>query len=313
MTKRNLELRKESSFNPFRFFTNPVFWLSLIVLQVVIILFSRFFSESASFLLVGSDYIHYLAAARLVRDGMGDLIYNIEVNYEAQRMVLGPNSPISILTFRSLPFVSLIFLPFTFFPAITSFRIFGLINILLIFLIIYLFIKYISKKNVQTLYLLVISFTFVPILETLKNGQVSIILTAILFGIYITFRKKKYLLAGLLVSLMLLKTQFIIFFPYLFILCSQRKKFLLGFVTGLVGLFLLSSAVSGFNFWLSYPKHLLETEGPEYGSRTNELFTFYALFQNLGVWQKLSALLTGAFYIFTLILFILMAIAGTRF
>ncbi len=277
--------------------------LSLVLIQILAIILDRFFFESASYVLSGSDFVHYLAAARLVRDGMGHLIYNVEANFEAQRQVLGPNMPISILTFRSLPFVALLFVPFTYLSALTSYRLFGFVNIFLIILVVSLFTRYFSKKRIPAFFLLALSFTFIPILETLKNGQVSILLTTLLFGIFLSFKKKKYLLGGFLTSLLLIKTQFIIFFPYLFILSINRRKFLMGFAGGLLGIILLSSMVSGVNFWLLYPKHLLKTEGPEFGSRMTGLFTLYALFQNLGVWRIIAVFLSGILYLLTLILF----------
>ena len=284
-----------------KIFINPTFWAGILLLLVALMIFNRFFFEVPFSLIEGSDFLHFVAPAQIVREGNGYLLYDVSTNFQAQRTLLGPELRISILTFRNLPFVTLIFLPFTFLSLLTALRLFGVINIVLIIFTTVLFRRYISKT--PTIYLFTILFTFIPIIETLKNGQLSIFLTLLISVIYIFSTQKKDLWVGIMASLLLIKTQFVIFSPFLFLISKDKRTFFLGYMRGVLIIFLASSLIAGPGFWLHYPKYLLETEGPKFGSRVEELFTLYAFFQQIGIPKQASLILNSVLYGVSVMLF----------
>ncbi|OGM04705.1 hypothetical protein A2715_01290 [Candidatus Woesebacteria bacterium RIFCSPHIGHO2_01_FULL_39_32] len=284
-----------------KIFINPTFWSGTLLFLVALMIFNRFFFEVPFSLIEGSDFLHFVAPAQTVREGKGYLLYDVSTNFQVQKTLLGPELRTSVLTFRNLPFVTLIFLPFTFLPLLTALRLFGVINIVLILFTTVFLRKYISKT--PTIYLFTILFTFIPIIETLKNGQLSIFLTLLISVIYIFLIRKKDLWVGVVTSLLLIKTQFVIFFPFLLLISKDKRTFFLGYLWGVLIIFLASSLIAGPSFWLHYPKYLLETEGPKFGSRVEELFTLYAFFQQIGIEKLASLILNGILYGVSVMLF----------
>src|SRR3989304_5187985 len=230
-----------------KIFINPTFWSGTLLFLVALMIFNRFFFEVPFSLIEGSDFLHFVAPAQTVKEGKGYLLYDVSTNFQVQKTLLGPELRTSVLTFRNLPFVTLIFLPFTFLPLLTALRLFGVIYIVLI--------------------------------------------------------RKKDLWVGVVTSLLLIKTQFVIFFPFLLLISKDKRTFFLGYLWGVLIIFLASSLIAGPSFWLHYPKYLLETEGPKFGSRVEELFTLYAFFQQIGVEKLASLILNGILYGVSVMLF----------
>lgn len=92
---------------------SPLDWLFFIlVLSLFLTIVNMNF-----FTIVNSDFVNYFVGAKMVREGFGESLYNPEANRLFQEQYIDTKFGRNILTFRSLPFVAIFFLPFTFFQS----------------------------------------------------------------------------------------------------------------------------------------------------------------------------------------------------
>lgn len=220
--------------------------------------------------IIASDFVNYFVGASLVAEKKGDLIYDLPATFSKQKEVLGEETPKNITVYRALPFVSLFLTPFTFLDIFTAYKLFALLNLLLLVVVAAIF-----KRG------LLLSFLFWPVLQTLALGQLSIILVLIVALVYLNLKKGRDFYSGFLSSLLLIKLPFLLFFPFLFLLAKARIKFTKGLIAG--GLFILVSSVISLGFgWIkNYPHFLSATESPDFGSRPERMWTFVGLFRQL--------------------------------
>lgn len=262
----------------FRTKNEHFYWLLTLAI-VFVIVFTLFYSID-TFFVAKSDFVNIYVGAEMVAKGMGKFLYVPLKNYEVQTEILSKYGfeLLNENVFRPLPFVAVLLLPLTLFDLLTAFRVFILINAFLLFLMGYLALKIFNKSVRKTWLFFLVPFLFLPHLFSLEMGQTSILLAFIVFLIYKNFLARKYLIAGLLTPLLLIKTQYGIFSPFLFLMSGEKTQFLKGFLVSFTLLLLVSVSVSGVDALLDYPSYLLTTENPNFGSRMKQMFTIYSMF-----------------------------------
>ena len=240
-----------------------------------IIIFAVLFSSSW-LPVVSSDFLNYYVGATIIKKGNGNRLYDASYNYQVQSDVLEGTSLRNITIFRSLPSVLFFILPFTYFKVDTAYKLYMIFNVFLLGVITLLSFKVFENIRKARSALGFAPWIYLPALFTLQRGQTSLILTLLLFLIYITLKKKKWFLAGFISPFMILKTQFIISLPFFFILAKDKKKFLSGLLLSGLTLLLLNLSLAGFDSLANYSSYLAITENPEFGSRLNAMFTLYS-------------------------------------
>ncbi|OGM57919.1 hypothetical protein A2955_00090 [Candidatus Woesebacteria bacterium RIFCSPLOWO2_01_FULL_37_19] len=231
-------------------------------------------------IILGSDFLNHFVAAEIIRRGEGSRIYDIEYNYKVQAEILERNDLRNKNVFRPLPTIAILFLPLTLFPVIDAFKIYTLLNLILLGVLTFLGYKTFGNIKRNKPLFSFVPWLFYPGLITLQMGQTSLILTLILFSVYILMRKKKWLLAGLAAALIVLKTQYIIILPFLLLLSKNKKLFLLGVSLSFLCLLVLNIAVLGVGPFTRYPNFLLATETSIFGSDTGLSYTFYSFLRD---------------------------------
>ena len=186
------------------------------------------------------DFRTYYAAGRIVGAGDGAHLYN----YEAQRIAqgtIGHANPIN-MRFMAPPFAALLFIPFTwlgFVPGYTAFLCFD-------FLLVILAARAISpwlpvvRTMVGPPWLLFL--TFFPVDMALGQGQPTLIVFALLCFAYVCLQHGRHVVAGLLLSLALIKFQIVLPVVLLFLLW-RRWAVVGGFLLGTIPLSLISLLV----------------------------------------------------------------------
>jgi hypothetical protein len=178
------------------------------------------------------DFALYYSAARIINDGKGTSLYELEVQRQYQKE-FRPAASDRDLPFNHPPYELLPLL----IPAKLSFSVAHLVwsvfNIALLGLILARVFQFI-EANHRALSALML-FAFFPTLTTLKMGQDSIITTYLLVETFVTLRRKQFTRAGGLLALGLYKPQFVL--PLVGILALRRKwQCVIAFLT--VGLLL---------------------------------------------------------------------------
>src|SRR5690606_15728351 len=146
----------------------------------------------------------------------GENLYNIDLQKEAFRETVGiASDTISFSPFRHLPAVAW---AFSFVPGISLeliYKIALVVNIILLTVLIFLLsskFTWIKKFNI----FLPLLFVSVPVLASIRNGQLSILFTLLFVGIFFLIQKTKYFWAGILSGLIAIKLQMLLAVPFIF-------------------------------------------------------------------------------------------------
>src|SRR5262249_52889178 len=164
------------------------------------------------------DFPLYYSAARIINDGNGAHLYELEVQRQYQKG-FRPAASDRDLPFNHPPYELLPLL----IPAKFSFPVAHLVwaafNLALLGLIIGRIFQFIEAKHRPLCALML--FAFFPTLTALKMGQDSIITTYLLVETFVALRGKQFAKAGGLLALGVYKPQFVL--PLLGILALRRK------------------------------------------------------------------------------------------
>ncbi len=222
--------------------------LALLLLTVVIAFFYYRFPRMAR----GSDFPDFYVAAEMVRHGHGHEIYNFAVQQDSQSKYAGRIGTYYVHP----PFEILLFWPLAFLPLREAYLAWCLVNAaLLIALAEWTSAIIAGRWNWQIV--LGVFFLFPPILLNLLQGQDSILLMFVIAAAWTLLHRKHDAYGGVLLACGLFKFHFIL--PIAAVGAVIRgRRFLKGFV-GAASVFLLISAwISGWSWFVRYPRFLWE-------------------------------------------------------
>lgn len=186
---------------------------------------------------VGTDYLQFYTAGVSLRQGESANLYNFAVQSQLEQNIAGP-ALTSFHAFITPPFLAWLFVPLSVVPYLWSFVIWSILG--LVFL--WLSIKLLASSRPAKSFLW--SLTWFPIFAAISFGQNSL-LSLLLFSLtYWLGKKDKYLLAGLVSSLLLFKPQLVLGLGLLWLLEWRKDwKSLLGLAAG-------GAVLAGLCFWL---------------------------------------------------------------
>jgi alpha-1,2-mannosyltransferase len=186
---------------------------------------------------IGTDYIQFYSAGVTVREGQSANLYNPSYQSQLELAIAGPGLT-SYHAFITPPFFAWLYVPFTFLPYNWSFLVWSLIG----FFFLWASIKLISADQPNKSFIWVL--TWYPIFAAISFGQNSLLSLFLFSLIYWLWKKDKYLLAGLVSSLILYKPQLVLGLGLLWLLEWRTSwKSLLGLAAG-------GATLAGLSFWL---------------------------------------------------------------
>ena len=189
------------------------------------------------------DFVLYYSGARILNDGNGAQLYDLQVQREYQKE-FGVANQNRDLPFNHLPYELLaLLIPAKFsFPVAHS--LWAAINILLLAVILLRLFPFVEARH-RWLFALML-FAYFPTITALKMGQDSVITTFLLVETFVSLKRNRYAIAGGLLALGLYKPQFVLPIVGIFLL-HRRWSSIFGFLfTGLL-LGVLSLAMVGWN------------------------------------------------------------------
>jgi hypothetical protein len=189
------------------------------------------------------DFVLYYSGARILNEGNGAQLYDLQVQREYQKE-FGVANQNRDLPFNHLPYELLaLLIPAKFsFPVAHS--LWAAINILLLAVILLRLFPFVEARH-RWLFALML-FAYFPTLTALKMGQDSVITTFLLVETFVSLKRNRYAIAGGLLALGLYKPQFVLPMLGIFLL-HRRWSSIFGFLfTGLL-LGVLSLAMVGWN------------------------------------------------------------------
>ncbi len=229
-------------------------FLLTIVVSYAIVLKEQSFPES--------DFRVFYSAAVLLRTEP-DRLYDFASQQKVQDRYIPPHLDMTkqysaYLVYVYPPFYLLPFIPLTFLPPQVAYRIMQIVLVLvLVGAVSLLMRRFPPRVHMGRLWLGALAFA--PVFESLRQTHIAGVVLLIFMGIYDCFKRKKYMLAGLLGSLLFYKAQLISVLLLYFIL-SRNKPAVAGLLAGSlvlggISLFLLQGNVVPFfemNFWYAF-------------------------------------------------------------
>ena len=280
----------------------PVFLITPIVL-----VFIFFLIVPNPNLAAGSDFLSYFTGASIIKNNRADLIYDLSTQKEFFEDIIYPLKGTITNRFISPPFVALLYLPFTYLNYFAAYKLFFIANLGLFVILLFLMDKTFTKLGDKYKFLIIVPFYFIPTATTLFMGQTSFLLAIIFFLIYICLDKKKSKEVGILSAALLIKPQYVVAIPFLFLLVKQKKQFFLWFMGASLCLLLASLFIASPKALLDLIPNALLTENPEFGNRANQMFSLHAaisyIFFNSNLSNYYSLIINFVLYTLGLYLF----------
>ena len=257
---------------------------------------------------LNSDFISFLTGAKTVLSERRDL-YSPDRQLNQQKALkfvyknqtkLYPQERLEMaLPFRNLAAVALMFVPLVYIPGLTAFKIFILINLILL---IFVLTRLSRDENLIFYYLFLLSLFFLPVLTSLYRGQLTIIALLIFVYIYRLLKDKKSFLCGLFAGLLFIKIQYLVAVPFLILMIPEQKKFLRGFTISAAMILFISLVLSGRGL-LDYPGYLLLTDQSGYGSIPSEILTIYSVIKRITDYMVFAATVNLILYVLVIYVF----------
>ena len=199
------------------------------------------------------DFVLYYSGAKILNDGNGARLYELEVQREYQSD-FGAGYKDWDLPFNHLPYELLPLLPLAKFSFPVAHALWTAINVLLLAIVLIRLFPFIETTH-RSLFAFML-FAFFPTITALKMGQDSAMTTLLLAETFVSLKRRRYAIAGGLLALGLYKPQFVLPLVGIFFM-HRRWSLIFGFLT--VGLLLgaISLAMVGwdgllglFSLWL---------------------------------------------------------------
>jgi hypothetical protein len=208
-----------------------------------------------------SDLLVYYSASHLVLLGHGGAIYTLGALKAVERSALHALLlPRTEAVFLYPPFVALALAPFAALGYAATYVLWLLVNCALLAAVLRALARYLDLGALDTAFLAAAGASFLPVVATLLQGQVSILLLAAVAGVFFALRSGRDMLGGALLGLVLLKPPYVL--PFLVLLLVQRRWRALGaFVAAAGVLALIPIPVLGVSTDLQYLHLLREAAG----------------------------------------------------
>jgi hypothetical protein len=199
-----------------------------------------------------TDFRTFYTAGHMLRTGAD--FYNYDSELSQQSALVSPNG--YALPFMSPPYTALLFVPFSLVRYWPAYRLFAALNLCLCAIAIKIMRPQLPSLNARWRPLTPLLFlSFMPLAVALTLGQVSILLLLLYCACFAAMQSSKPFLAGILLSLALIKFQVALPIAFLFLLWRQWR-FLTGFLTGATSLSLLSILITGPRAFEAYGRSL---------------------------------------------------------
>jgi len=198
------------------------------------------------------DFIAFFTSAQLLMHSP-TILYNLHSQQLMQQSIAPITKQMSLfIAFVNPPFVALLFVPLLKLGLLNAYLVWLIINALFLVIICFLGYRQInsSKPYVKILSIICI-LTFIPILTSLLIGQLSILLSLVLLLTWIFLKKGWNFRSGLMISLLLIKPQFLLF-PFLAVIIQRRNKLTYGLIIGIIVLVIISYLLVGTNGITNY-------------------------------------------------------------
>jgi alpha-1,2-mannosyltransferase len=175
---------------------------------------------------IGTDYIQFYAAGQTLLRGESANLYDFHFQSSLEVEIIGPGLT-SFHAFITPPLFAVLFAPLALLPYTLSYAIWSLMGLLFL----WISVRLLSNVNRKKIFFW--SLLWFPVFASISFGQNSLLSLVILSLAYKCLQKQKYLLSGLISSLMFYKPQLLMGLIILWLLeIKIERRTLAGFTLG---------------------------------------------------------------------------------
>jgi hypothetical protein len=206
-------------------------------------------------LLQGADFPHFYCASRMLTNGDGHRLYDIDVQHQYQVRYAGRVGTL----YTHPPFEVLLYLAVAWLPLRRAYLLWALLNIALLAV----GVRHLAREALlpwDWRVLFVAALAFIPTLVCLLQGQDSLLLLLLVVLVFTAIRRERAFAAGCWLGLGLFKFQLVLPLALVLVVTQgrgARKGVVKGFSVMALALAGLSVALSGWSVLTLYPKFLL--------------------------------------------------------
>lgn len=232
-----------------RYFYKIIFpYLSLLILFAVSLVTLKLFITNGMYLFTyepkAMDFIAFYTGASLLFQNPTEMYNLLEQEKIQHHLIPAAKTTNVFLPFFNPPFVALLTAPLALLPIIYAYTIWTVINIILLVIICFLFYRNIPLSKTNKILSIIGMLTFIPVLTSLLLGQLTFVMTFILFIAWMLLRQGHEFRSGLILSLLLIKPHFFLV-PFLAFLIQRRWNVVKGLTIGVVILSFISLSILG--------------------------------------------------------------------
>jgi hypothetical protein len=207
------------------------------------------------------DFTIFYSAGQIVRQGMGQHLYDEAVEWRVQHEV-APHvaSRKAALPYMHAPYEVLVFLPFSFFSYGKAYVLWNLTNLAILAALPVLLRPHLSALQHYRSPLWILSFlAFFPVFLTMLEGQDVILLLLFYTLAFVALKKNAWFSSGCWLALGLFRFQLVA--PFLLVMLLKKKwRLLAGSLLTAAGLATISAAIIGWQGVIRYPHYIWSLE-----------------------------------------------------
>lgn len=210
--------------------------------------------------ILGTDFVAYYTGGKMLMLRPHDKLYDFHLQYDLQVTYIPEFPNINfVYPFRNPPFMALVFLPLANLQMAQAYIVWLVFNIFCGVIVSLVFADLLNLQRASDkLIVLVGVFIYPPVWITLILGQVSLLLVLSFLLAYRAVKKGDSLRAGLFLSILLIKPQYLLV-PLSLLLLHRKFRVIAGFGMGLLITFALSIYAVGINGLISFFYSLTNT------------------------------------------------------
>lgn len=245
--------------------TKRIATVSLIGVAVVSLMLTLRFTVAHPFGTL--DFANSYTAGTILRKGLATRLYDLKLQHEIQsRFTTNPQ----FLPFDHPPFEAYLFAPLAGLSFTQAFLVWAAFNLAVLGLVFY-FLPRTGHRLDADSRLVWLAAAFPVVGGVLVLGQDSLLLAPVFLFAFLALKKRRDVVAGLVLGLGLFRFEIMLPFVFIFLL-RRRWRVLAGFAAASAAWFLTSVAMIGWSGLLNYAK-LLVVVGGAAGDRANGVVT----------------------------------------
>lgn len=194
-----------------------ILWLFLLVGTI-----SLYVLRQAQDGVYGKDFTMFLTGGHMLAQGQGSNLYDLSVQAQVQELIKGPVTyPGGVLPFNYPPYIALLFLPLTILTPAMALYVWLAVQILVLLTIAISAAREAPGGGLPPIFFLA---GFVPLIEALLMGQMSLVLLLLWWWAFLSWRSGNWVTLGIAVSLSAFKPQMVVLLIVALLVCRMWRS-----------------------------------------------------------------------------------------